>query len=323
MAMAAKQPDKQAPNATAIAPVGVFQSLEFETNATQGLGNWVGARKRLAAESALYKACDTGIETCPPKLRLWRESLAKWKGLSDKAKLINVNRFANSAIRYVDDRKAFRKADYWASPAESLRGRGDCEDYVLLKYVSLLSLGFREDQLRVVIVNDLAKGIGHAVLSVRTTSGTFILDNQDQRVLRHDTIARYAPVYSVNGKGRWINIATQALKTRKVEPVMLVASLAELGEIAPAASTATKDANRHKVPKPVLKKPAPSVVVAQIAPPTYFEDLPLATTAFRPVSIVAREPSTTTVRKQTVVAPKESLFDMSMGLINRLLAAWA
>ncbi len=45
------------------------------------------------------------------------------------------------------------------------------------------------------------------------TEGTFILDNQDNRVLRHDTVARYAPVYSINAKSRWINIATRALKS--------------------------------------------------------------------------------------------------------------
>jgi predicted transglutaminase-like cysteine proteinase len=222
-------------NATAaFAPMGVFQSIELETNATTGMASWNKAKRQLSAEAASYKACDAGSSTCPAQLRNWRNMLGQWSKLSQRAKLIQVNRFANTAIAYTDDRKAFRSADYWATPLESLKGRGDCEDYVLLKYASLRSLGFAEDQLRIVIVKDLKAGLGHAVLSVKTAGGTFILDNQDNRVLRHDSIVRYAPVYSVNAKGRWINIATRDLKKRKIAPVVLVASARELGEVLPA-----------------------------------------------------------------------------------------
>ena len=216
--------------------MGVFQSIEFETNATSGMASWNKAKRKLSAEAANYKACDAGSSKCPAQLRDWRSRLGQWSKLSPRAKLIQVNRFANAAIAYTDDRRAFRSADYWATPLESLKGHGDCEDYVLLKYASLRSLGFAEDQLRIVIVNDLKAGIGHAVLSVKTADGTFILDNQDNRVLRHDSIMRYAPVYSVNAKGRWINIATRDLKKRKVAPVMLVASANELGDVLPAAA---------------------------------------------------------------------------------------
>jgi hypothetical protein len=121
----------------------------------------------------------------------------------------------------------------------------------LLKYASLRALGFVEDQLRIVILNDLKSGLGHAVLSVKTASGTFILDNQDNRVLRHDSIKHYAPVYSVNAKGRWINIATRDLKKRKVAPVVLVASAAELGDVLPAAASFEM---AKVIPKPTFKK---------------------------------------------------------------------
>jgi predicted transglutaminase-like cysteine proteinase len=239
-------------NATAaFAPTGVFQSIELETNATSGLANWNKAKRKLVAEAASYKACDTGSTKCPSHLRDWRDKLGQWSHLTPRAKLIQVNRFANAAIGYTDDRKAFRSADYWATPLESLKGRGDCEDYVLLKYASLRSLGFTENQLRIVIVNDLKAGIGHAVLSVKVGAENYILDNQDNRVLRHDSITRYAPVYSVNTKGRWINIATRDLKRRRVAPVVLVASNTELGDVLPAAAASHV---ASIVPKPIFKK---------------------------------------------------------------------
>lgn len=254
-ALAAKSANFVTTVAPSFAPSGVFRSLEIETNATAGIGNWTRAQRKLAAEATDYAACDAGSAKCPAQLRDWRTKLGQWRNLASKAKLIQVNRFANAAILYTDDRQAFHAADYWATPAQSLKGRGDCEDYALLKYASLRALGFSEDQLRIVVVKDLRAGIGHAILSVKSDGGIFILDNQDNRVLRHDSVLRYAPIYSVNAKGRWINIATRDLKRHAVQPVMLVASSAELGEVVTAAAP---QQTNNVLPKPVLKIAEPT-----------------------------------------------------------------
>ncbi len=202
-------PATAAPKATAgsvqqvaFAPTGIFQSLEFETNATAGIDGWRSFFKRLAKEEASLEACTSDAVACPPTLRAWRGRLESWRTLTPRAKLIQVNRWANAVIHYGSDAAIYKLADHWATPGQSLLGRGDCEDYALLKYATLRALGFDENNLRIVVVNDLTKGIGHAVLSARTDEGTFILDNQDSRVLRHDTVSRYAPVYSINATGR-------------------------------------------------------------------------------------------------------------------------
>ncbi len=305
-------------NATAsFAPMGVFQSIELETNATTGLANWYKAKRKLSIEAASYKACDAGSAKCPAQLREWRSKLGQWSTLSAKAKLIQVNRFANAAIDYTDDRKAFRSADYWATPLESLRGRGDCEDYVLLKYVSLRSLGFAEDQLRIVIVNDLMAGIGHAVLSVKVKNENYILDNQDNRVLRHDSIMRYAPVYSVNAKGRWINIATRDLKKRRTAPVVLVASNAELGEVLPAAAPSRV---ALATPKPTLKKLRIATALPMQQLRFRMQAIAAVSLLHQSVSIAEREPQyipaqprpTTFERWATLVSP----------ILDRLLQRW-
>jgi predicted transglutaminase-like cysteine proteinase len=239
-------------SAAAFAPNGVFHSLEFETNATTGIDSWRKFSSRLAKEHASYRACDAGQPACPPALRAWRAKLADWATLSPRAKLIHVNRWANAALRYTEDSSNYQSADHWATPSQSLQGRGDCEDYALLKYATLRELGFAEQNLRIVVVNDLHKRIGHAVLSVRTAGGVFILDNQDSRVLRHDSIARYAPIYSINANTRWINIATRDLKPRKTPPVLLLASADEL--MLPATqSTMAASATAEPVILPVLK----------------------------------------------------------------------
>ena len=56
--------------------------------------------------------------------------------------LIRVNNFFNK-IEALADLKNYKKIDYWASRKEFLiRGKGDCEDYVIAKYFTLIELGF-------------------------------------------------------------------------------------------------------------------------------------------------------------------------------------
>ena len=68
--------------------------------------------------------------------------------------------------------------DYWSLPTD---GKGDCEDYALLKRHKLIMLGWPSAALLMTVVRD-TKGEGHAVLTARTTGGDFILDNKSNEV---------------------------------------------------------------------------------------------------------------------------------------------
>lgn len=195
-------------------PFGVFGSLEFATNAAKGLDEWKRVTAKLDAERAVYARCDRSAKGCPENLRQWRTSLKSWSSLGQLAKLTAVNSYVNGRIRYTDDAALYGRADFWASPGQALGGRGDCEDYVIAKYESLRALGFPEDDLRIVVLKDLRRGIGHAVLSVRTASGLYVLDNLKARPFLHDSVDYYAPVFSINREGRWINIATRKIRAQ-------------------------------------------------------------------------------------------------------------
>ena len=86
--------------------------------------------------------------------------------------LQRVNVGVNAAIKPITDRLQWGAAERWDF-AET--GLGDCEDYVLLKQRWLVSAGLHRDAVLVTVVTDLA-GDGHAVLTVRTDAGDFILD---------------------------------------------------------------------------------------------------------------------------------------------------
>ncbi len=90
-----------------------------------------------------------------------------------------VNERVNREITFETDWEHFRKHEWWSLP---LDGKGDCEDYAALKRNRLIALGWPSSSLLFTIVLD--DGKGHAVLTVRTSQGDFILDNESHEIKR-------------------------------------------------------------------------------------------------------------------------------------------
>jgi len=110
--------------------------------------------------------------------------------------------------KYVQDKNNWGKNDYWATPQEFMARFGDCEDYAIIKYLSLRMLGWKDEDLRVVAVKDLNLKVGHAVLVVYMTTKSgkripLVLDNQIKDVVKASSIRHYQPVFSINQKNWW------------------------------------------------------------------------------------------------------------------------
>jgi predicted transglutaminase-like cysteine proteinase len=95
------------------------------------------------------------------------------------ADMVNVNAWVNQAIKPITDMEHWGVVERWNYPDD---GYGDCEDYVLLKRRMLMQAGWPREALLITVVRD-KKGDGHAVLTVKTDRGEFILDNQEPQVL--------------------------------------------------------------------------------------------------------------------------------------------
>ncbi len=93
--------------------------------------------------------------------------------------LQTVNREVNLAIKPVSDQVQYGVIEKWTYPDS---GKGDCEDYVLLKKRKLIQLGWPSSALLITVVRD-ENDEGHAVLTVRTHRGDLILDNKHSRIL--------------------------------------------------------------------------------------------------------------------------------------------
>jgi predicted transglutaminase-like cysteine proteinase len=91
-----------------------------------------------------------------------------------------VNRDVNTMVAPVTDLELYGKAEVWTYPTAN---KGDCEDYVLQKRRVLIERGYPESALLITVVRD-ENNEGHAVLTVRTDKGDFILDNKRRDVMR-------------------------------------------------------------------------------------------------------------------------------------------
>ncbi len=126
---------------------------------------------------------------------------------SDKETLEKVNRFFNM-FRFIDDSKLWGMSNYWATPVEFIGvNGGDCEDYSIAKYFTLLELGIPDEKMRITMVKAINLNQYHMVLAYYDTPGSvpLILDNIDGVIKpatkRNDLI----PVYSFNGSQLWLN----------------------------------------------------------------------------------------------------------------------
>jgi predicted transglutaminase-like cysteine proteinase len=125
--------------------------------------------------------------------------------LSQKAwkDLERVNKWVNDTIKPMTDMDHWGVIERWSYPDD---GYGDCEDYVLLKRRMLMQAGWPRQALLITVVRDL-KGEGHAILTVKTDKGEFILDNQEEQILLwSETSYRFVKRQSQTDQNVWVSL---------------------------------------------------------------------------------------------------------------------
>lgn len=149
----------------------------------------------------------------------WSELLTSAKDLSEQEKLQAVNDFMNRRIAFQDDIKVWGTNDYWATPLESLgRGAGDCEDYSIAKYVTLLQLGVPNSKLRLIYVRARMGSSSAAPTQAHMVLGYFenpddepvILDNLISSIRPAARRRDLTPVFSFNSDGLWAGAGSDA-----------------------------------------------------------------------------------------------------------------
>jgi predicted transglutaminase-like cysteine proteinase len=119
------------------------------------------------------------------------------------ADMVRVNRWVNDSVKPITDLEHWGVVERWNYPDD---GYGDCEDYVLLKRRMLMRAGWPREALLITVVRD-KKGDGHAVLTVKTNRGEFILDNQAAKVLPwNKTGYRFVKRQSQSDPNTWVSL---------------------------------------------------------------------------------------------------------------------
>ncbi|RWA76279.1 MAG: transglutaminase [Mesorhizobium sp.] len=130
--------------------------------------------------------------------------IASNKGFRDKLAFVNAS--INRLIAYRKDSVVYGTLDYWAKPSEILEHRaGDCEDFAILKMAALLRAGIPAQSMSLVVLQDRRRKFFHAVLSVSTASGAFILDSLSNNVAMDSDLPDYVPLYSFSADRAWIH----------------------------------------------------------------------------------------------------------------------
>jgi len=94
--------------------------------------------------------------------------------------------------------------DYWQTPYQFLQqGGGDCEDFAIMKYMLLRELGWKREDMRIVVLNDTKKKTLHSVLAISLNGKAYILDNQTNIIYETKAIRHYAMIYSINELAWW------------------------------------------------------------------------------------------------------------------------
>ncbi|WP_432451815.1 MULTISPECIES: transglutaminase-like cysteine peptidase [unclassified Agarivorans] len=140
------------------------------------------------------------------RVRAWRQLIAESQTIAEAEQLNRVNDFFNQML-FVDDIEVWGQKDYWATPVEFLgAAAGDCDDFSIAKYFSLIELGVDDSKMRLVYVKSLTYNQFHMVVAYYKTPASvpIILDNINPRILPATQRGDLVPIYSFNGQHLWL-----------------------------------------------------------------------------------------------------------------------
>jgi len=147
---------------------------------------------------------------------LWKKVVEGAQNKTDMEKLNIVNNFFNTQIKWVADEKLWKKKDYWATPTETLiKQAGDCEDFTIIKYFTLIALGVPVEKLKLNYVKAIKINQAHMVMTYSETKRSIplVLDNINKKILPATKRKDLKPVYSFNGEGLWVQKKASSKKT--------------------------------------------------------------------------------------------------------------
>lgn len=181
-----------------------FNMNEKRSENLKPFPKWTSEMARFIEQKKLPDEMCDKVQYHPCAILEWRALLDSLQDKPLRNQLKEINDWANEHP-YVVDQINWGTVDYWETPYEFMEVNGDCEDYAIAKYYSLRALGYTDEQMRIMIVQDFnLGGIIHAILGVYDEDELFILDNQIKQVMPAMKIYHYRPIYGINSSAWWV-----------------------------------------------------------------------------------------------------------------------
>ena len=205
---------------------------------------WQGVQRRLEDELVQLALCEGDPDRCAsPAALKFLAIIDTARHREGRARIGEVNRAINLAIRPVSDFAQYGQDDVWSSPLATLaRGGGDCEDYAIAKYVALRLAGVTPDDLRIVVMHDTIHGEDHAVAAARLDGHWLTLDNNRMMMVEDTYVRNFRPTFVIDQQ-QVMRYADAPLLANASGPVpvvpVAVSALVRPSQIAPAAGAAT------------------------------------------------------------------------------------
>jgi predicted transglutaminase-like cysteine proteinase len=164
---------------------------------------WLKLARQLDDDAVQIALCDGDREHCasPAALR-FLAIVDQARAREGRARVGEINRAINLAIRPASDLAQYGEEDVWSAPLATFsRGAGDCEDYAIAKYMALRQAGIAASDLRIVILHHTLRQEDHAIAAIRLDGRWLMLDNQRMAMVE-DADARYVrPLFVIDETG--------------------------------------------------------------------------------------------------------------------------
>ena len=164
---------------------------------------WQGVARKLDDEMVQLALCDGDRDRCvSPAALQFLAIVDNARARDGRARLGEINRAINLAIRPMSDLAQYGEEDVWSSPLVTFaHGAGDCEDYAIAKFVALRQAGISPDDLRIVVMRDTIHGEDHAVAAARLDGHWLTLDNRRMAMIEDADVRNYRPLFVIDQHG--------------------------------------------------------------------------------------------------------------------------
>ncbi len=161
---------------------------------------WLGAAHTIDDERVQLALCDGDRDHCVSEAALKLLAIIdEGRATEGRARLGQINRAINLAIRPMSDLAQHGEIDVWSSPLATFdRGAGDCEDYAIAKFVALRLAGVAAEDLRIVVMHDVLRNEDHAVAAARLDGQWLMLDNLRMTMIDDAHVRNYRPLFVID-----------------------------------------------------------------------------------------------------------------------------